>query len=34
MLTYVDKQLYFIVHSNKKFQKEFKFVKSITNGSD
>ena len=34
MLTYANKELYFIIHSNKKFQKEFNFVKSITNNID
>ena len=34
MLTYANKELYFIIHSNKKIQKEFNFVKSITNNID
>ena len=33
-LTYVKKELYFIILSNKNFQKEFNFVKSITKNSD
>ena len=33
-LTYVKKELYFIILSNKNFQKEFNVVKSITKNSD
>ena len=34
MLTYVNKELYFIIHSNKKFQTELNFVKYIAKNND
>ena len=34
MLTYVNKELYFIIHSNKKFKTELNFVKCIAKNND
>lgn len=34
MLTYINKELYFIIHSNQKFKRELNFVKCIAKNND
>lgn len=34
MLTYVNKELYFFIHSNKKFKRELNFVKCIAKNNN
>ena len=34
MLSYVNKELYFIIHANKKFEKELNFYKTLTSNND